>query len=317
MSEDRRLRRLKLRDLHVLEVVAKAGSMAEGGASARDVAAGGIEKSLQRWSTLSAYPPSTAHPPVLNSPISFGEVLRKRAVNAVDELKQGLGEISFLTNPTEGEIRIGCTEPMTTLAATILQRMSSRYPRFVFHVTAADTRVLHQLLRDREIELAMSRIASPHMDEDIQSEPLFEDELAVLASKQHPLARRKNLLLRDLVEERWIFGPDQYSFLRSFIEEAFADAGLRVPPATVVSVSSYLRNSLLVAGPFLTILPAALLRYPRPHPTLTALAVRLPTTRRPVGLLWLRHRTMSPIARIFCTIAREAAKPMRSNATSR
>ena len=123
---------------------------------------------------------------------SFGEVLRKRAVNAVDELKQGLGEISFLTNPTEGEIRIGCTEPMTTLAATILQRMSSQYPRFVFHVTAADTRVLHQLLRDREIELAISRIASPHTDEDIQSEPLFEDELVVLASKQHPLARRKN-----------------------------------------------------------------------------------------------------------------------------
>ena len=29
MSEDRRLRRLKLRDLHVLEVVAEAGSMAK------------------------------------------------------------------------------------------------------------------------------------------------------------------------------------------------------------------------------------------------------------------------------------------------
>ena len=173
-------------------------------------------------------------------------MLRKRAVNAVDELKQGLGEISFLTNPTEGEIRIGCTQPMTTLAAaTILQRMSSRYPRFVFHVTAEDTRALHQLLRDREIELVISRIASPHTDEDIQSEPLFEDELAVLASKQHPLARRKKLSLRDLVEERWIFGPDQYSFLRSFIEEAFADASLRVPPATVVSGSSYLGNSLL------------------------------------------------------------------------
>ena len=68
------------------------------------------------------------------------------------------------------------------------------------------------------------------------------------------------------MEERWIFGPEQSSFLRSFIEEAFADAGLRMPPATVVSGSSYLRNSLLAAGPFLTILPAALLRYPRPHP---------------------------------------------------
>jgi DNA-binding transcriptional LysR family regulator len=315
MSEDRRLRRLKLRDLHVLEVVAEAGSMAK--------AAPLLAMSQPAVSRIVAEMEHTVGVPLFDrSPAgveltSFGEVLRKRAVNAVDELKQGLGEISFLTNPTEGEIRIGCTEPMTTLASAILQRMSSRYPRFVFHVTAADTRVLHQLLRDREIELAISRIASPHTDEDIQSEPLFEDELVVLAGKQHPLARRKKLSLRDLMEERWIFGPEQHSFLRSFIEEAFADAGLRMPPATVESASSYLRNSLLAAGPFLTILPGALLRYPRPHPTLTALAVRLPTTRRPVGLLWLRHRTMSPIAQIFCATAREAAKPMRSNATSR
>ena len=91
------------------------------------------------------------------------------------------------------------------------------------------------------------------------------------ATKRHPLARQEKFVAAGILWKSGGSLDQSISSLRSFIEEAFADAGLRMPPATVVSGSSYLRNSLLAAGPFLTILPAALLRYPRPHPTLTAL----------------------------------------------
>jgi DNA-binding transcriptional LysR family regulator len=149
--------------------------------------------------------------------------------------------------------------------------------------------------------------------EDLLAEALFEDELAVIAGKGNKLARQKKLALKDLMHERWILGVQGASFLRPFIEEAFAQAGLELPHATVTTASHALQNNLMAAGPFLTILPRAILHYPRPHPSLVALPVRLPTTRRPVGLVRLRHRSMSPISELFARVARQAAKMMRSS----
>jgi DNA-binding transcriptional LysR family regulator len=311
MAEDPRFRRLKLRDLHILDVVADAGSMAKAAPllamsqPAVSRAIGEMEHALgvPVFDRTSAGVELTA----------YGEVLRRRAVNVADELKQGLGELTFLADPTLGEITIGSTEPMTALVAAVIERMSAAYPKVAFDVLAADTLALHRKLREREIDIAITRMAADFdAYEDLQAEPLFEDELAVLAGKQNPLSRRKRLTLKDLMNERWLLGSPQTSFLRPFIEEAFRKEGLSVPRATVTSGSHAVQINLIAAGRFLTILPRAILHYPRPHPTFTALAVRMPTTRRPVGLVWLRHRSMSPITSLFCKLAREAARPMRA-----
>ena len=244
---------------------------------------------------------------------AYGEVLRRRATNVADELKQGLGELTFLSDPTQGEISVGSTEPMTALTAAIVQRLSADYPKIVFRIHAADTLTLHRKLREREIDIAVTRMAANFQQyDDLNAEPLFQDELAVIAGKRNPLASKRKILLKDLMGERWILGQPQSSFLRPFIDEAFTSAGLTVPAATVTTSSHALQNNLMAAGPFLTILPRAILHYPRPHATLVALAVRLPTTRRPVGLVRLKHRSVSPIAALFCKVAREAASFMRT-----
>ena len=110
MSEDRRLRRLKLRDLHVLEVVAEAGSMAAKAAPLLAMSQPAVSrKSLPRWSTQSAYPCSTAHRPVLNSPHSVKCSANVRLTPSMNSSRV-LGGRSASSPPTrllEGEIRIG------------------------------------------------------------------------------------------------------------------------------------------------------------------------------------------------------------------
>ena len=311
MAEDRRLERLRLRDLQIVDVVADAGSMAK--------AAPRLAMSQPAVSRVIAEMEHLLGVPIFDRTSSgveltpYGNVLRRRATNVADEVRQGLGELAFLADPTQGEISVGTTEPMTALTATIIQRMSAAHPKITFTVVAADTLALHKKLRDREIDIAVTRMASNFDEyEDLHAEALFEDQLAVIAGKENRLARRRNLTLNDLTDEPWLLGPPSLSFLRPFIEEAFHRAGLTVPRATVTSSSHALQINLIGAGPFLTILPKAILRYPRPHPIFVALAVPLPTTRRPVGLVRLRHRSVSPITELFCELAREAAKPMRS-----
>lgn len=314
MAEDPRLRRLKLRDLHILDVVADTGSMARA-APLLAMSQPAVSRAIAEMEHALGVPvfDRTAAGVELTA---YGEVLRRRAVNVADEIKQGLGELTFLADPTLGEIRVGSTEPMTALVAAIVERMSAAFPKVAYTLLTDDTFGLHRRLREREIDVAITRMAAD-LDAyaDLQAEPLFDDELAVIAGKQNPLARRKRLALKDLMSEKWLLGHPRSSFLRPLIEEAFQREGLSLPRATVTSGSYALQINLVSAGPFLVILPRAILHYPRPHPTVVALAVRLPTTHRPVGLVWLRHRSMSPITRRFCELAREAVRPMWARRT--
>lgn len=308
--EDLRLRRLKLRDLHVLDAVAEAGSMAK--------AAPRLGMSQPAVSRVVADMEHLLGVPLFDRTSTgveltrFGQALRRRSTAVTDELEQGLGELAFLADPTQGEVRIGTTEPMTALTATIIQNISDVYGRIKFSVSAADTLALHEKLRHREIDIAVTRMAADFdRYQDLVGEALFEDELAVIAGKHNPLVRRRLLTLGDLMNEKWLLGPPAMSFLRPFIEEAFRTEGLDVPAATVTCGSYAMQINLLAAGPFLAILPRATLRYPAPHPTLAPLRVRMPTTRRPVGLVRLKHRHVSPTVNLFCRVAREAAATVR------
>lgn len=308
--DDLRLRRLKLRDLHVLDTVAEAGSMAKA-APRLGMSQPAVSRVVAELELLLGVPlfDRTSTGVELTR---FGEAIRRRTTAVADELKQGLGELAFLADPTQGEIRIGTTEPMTALTATIVQGISDVYPRIRFVISAGDTLALHERLRHREIDIAVTRMAAD-FDRygDLVGEALFEDELAVIAGKHNPLVRRRRLALGDLMNEKWLLGPPAMSFLRPFIEEAFRTEGLDVPAATVTCGSYAMQINLLAAGPFLAILPRATLRYPGPHPTLAPLRVRMPTTRRPVGLVQLKHRHVSPTVSLFCRAAREAAAKMR------
>lgn len=308
--EDVRLRRLKLRDLQILDVVAGAGSMARA-APRLGMSQPAVSRVVADMETLLGVPlfDRTSSGVELTA---FGEALRRRTTNVTDELKQGLGELAVLADPTQGEVRIGTTEPMTALTATIVQDISSAYPKIRFVVDAGDTLALHERLRQREIDIAVTRMAADFdRYEDLSAEALFADELAVIAGKHNPLVNRRTMALRQLTDERWLLGRPVASFLRPFIEEAFAAEGLSVPAATVTCSSYAMQVNLLAAGPFLAILPRATLRYPAPHPTLAPLRVKMPTTRRPVGLVRLKHRQVSPTVDLFYRVARQAAARMR------
>ena len=101
-------RRLRLRDLHVLMTVAKLGSMAKAAAElgvsqpAVSEVIADLENAL--GVRLLDRTPQGAQP------TPYGAALLKRAINAFDELRQGIREIEFLADDSAGEIRIGCPE---------------------------------------------------------------------------------------------------------------------------------------------------------------------------------------------------------------
>jgi len=294
-------RRLKLRDLHTLDAVVRAGSMAKA-ATTLAITQSAISKAVAEME-------QTLGVPLLDrsargvEPTAYGRALLKRGTAIFDELRQGLKEIEFIADPTTGEIHVGTTEPMVPIVTSIVDRLAQQFPRAVFHVVTGDTGTLMASLRNRSIEIAITRMSGPLHEDDLRAEILFHDPLVVIAGRRNRWVGRRKLRLAQLMEERWILGPSD-AFLNSFVVEAFRAAGLEPPRPTVVSMSMPVRYALLATGRFITMFPRAMLRIPARHPELCTLNVDLPTTWRPISLVTLGRRQPSPLAERFVEMAR-------------
>jgi DNA-binding transcriptional LysR family regulator len=145
------------------------------------------------------------------------------------------------------------------------------------------------------------------VSEEFLVETLFSDSLVVVAGLQSPWTRRRKIALADLMNESWTLlqpgGP-----AGALIVEVFRASGLGLPRASVITASLNLRNRLLATGRFLTMQAGYTLAAPSKYPLIKALPVKMPNVRRPVAILTLKQRTLSPLAELFIKTARDVAK---------
>lgn len=300
--------RMKLQDLHVFMAVVQAGSMGKAALVLNTTqpnvsrSIGNLERELG-VRLLDRYPRGI-------EPTECGRVLLDRGAAAFDELRQGVKHVEFLADPTAGEVRIGST---TFLAASfvsaLIDRLSSRYPRIVFHLVTGYVDALHRELGARKVDLLILRSAGPIADDRLHFEFLFEDRYVVVAGAESRWVRRRKIRLSELADESWVLPPPA-SVIGSIVTEAFRAAGLDYPRATVVTDSPHTRVSLLGTGRFITVFPASALRFLARESALRVLPVELPMAYRPNGIVTLKDRAPSPVAQLVIESARELAKPM-------
>src|ERR1043165_4876433 len=100
---DRIGRRVKLRDLHILLAVAKLGSMGKAAAELA-VSQPAISKAIADVEHAVGLRLLERGPRGIE-PTMYGRALLKCGTAVFDELRQGVKELEFLTDPGAGEIR--------------------------------------------------------------------------------------------------------------------------------------------------------------------------------------------------------------------
>jgi DNA-binding transcriptional LysR family regulator len=242
-------------------------------------------------------------------PTSYGLALQKHGIAIFNDLRRGVEELDFLTDPTVGEIRIGTTDPLAvTVVSPAVDRLSRKYPRMFFHVVADVPGTLYGEVLKRNIEVAICRTIGPLPDE-LAVEILFHDSFAILTAANNPLLRKRKLSLSDLANEPWTLAPYDSPF-GSLVAEAFRSSGHEPPRITAASTSDNVRRELLATKRFLTVLPSFMLNLPGRQPRLKAVPVVLPNKRMPIGIVTLKNRTLSPLAQLFIDTVRTIAKPL-------
>ena len=305
---DRIGRRLKLRDLHILLAVVQCGSMAKA-AGQLSVSNPVVSKAVSDLEqTLGVRLVDRSAHGV--EPTIYGRALLDHALSVFDELRQAVKHVEFLADPTAGEARIGSSIALASgLITAVVDRLSRQHPRIVFHLLAAESSMTYRALEERKVDLVIARIFNPIEDDRLDAEVLYDEQEVVVAGAHNPWTRRRKIKLAELMRDPWTLPPPD-TLSGSVIAQAFRDGGLDLPPTTIVTSTVPVRSALLATGRFLTIMPNSVLQFSANNPAIKRLPVELPTTRRPVGIITLKKRTLSPVAQLFIQCAREVAKPI-------
>lgn len=299
-------RRLKLRDLHVLSVVVRWGSMAKA-ASHLATSQSVVSEAIANLEDALGVRLLDRSPRGIE-PTIYATTLLKRGHVVFDELREGIKDIESLADSATGEVHIACPEFLAAgLITDAVDGFSLRYPQIVCHVVEADVKTLEfRQLQERSVDLMVTRIPNAFADDDLNIEILFDDPHLVVVGAKSSWASRRNITLADLVDEPWIIPSSLV--VDAILKEAFEAQGLTVPAEKVVTSFILMRNHLLATGRFITVLPNSVLRYNAKQWALRALPIKLRSKPLPIAIINLKNRTISPAVQLFIEHLRTVAK---------
>ncbi len=305
---DRIGRRLKLHDLHIFIAVAEAGSMGKA-AERLAISQPSVSKAIAEIEHAVGVRllDRTAQGVEITA---YGRALLRRGIGAFHELRQSIKDIEFLSDPTAGEVRVGCPEAVASgLLLTILERFSIQYPRVLLEVYEANNMPLQfQLLRDRHVDFLLGGIGKLVADDDLDAAVLYQDRPFIVSGTKNPWAGRRKIELAELAEEPWLLSHE--SPFRSLLDEAFQLKGLILPKVGVRTYSVHQRLGLLATGRFVGAEGGSLLRFNIDRFPLKVLPVDLGVRAWPIAIVKLKNRTLSSVVHTFIDCVREVASVM-------
>src|SRR4051794_18491807 len=149
-------RRLKLKDLRTLMAVIDAGGMGKAAdrLNSSQPAVSQAIANLER--TLGKRLLERGRKGIELTP--YGEALRRCGAAVFDDLRKGVEEIDFISDPTSGEVRVGCSEPVAAgLLSEVIDRILRQHPRIAVRVVPAQPLELLRELDARNIDFVIAQ----------------------------------------------------------------------------------------------------------------------------------------------------------------
>jgi len=145
----------------------------------------------------------------------------------------------------QGHIVIG-TLPFSTalFLPQAVEGVLARHPGLTITVVDGTYESLLRQLRFAEIDLIVGALRQPAPPADVTQEVLFEDPLAVVVRRGHPLVRQGLKTLAGLHGAQWVM-PMPHTPAQAAFDQAFQAEGLAPPPASLRVNSPLMMMKLL------------------------------------------------------------------------
>ena len=149
-----------------------------------------------------------------------GHALLPRARQILLQLDDARRAIGNLSGTIRGRLSVAASHHISMhRLPPILRTYSQQYPDVELDLRFAESEVAYDGVMRGELELALITL-SPVPDANILSQAIWQDKLCYVVAKDHPLAGRGKVALRELTAYKAIL-PDEQTFTHQLVQELF------------------------------------------------------------------------------------------------
>lgn len=210
-------------------------------------------------------------------------------------------ELAELRQGSAGRLAVGSIMAASPGRLTqVLLSIKQRSPLLSIEVAVDTSDRLLARLRDGALEVVVGRMVD-EFREDYLFRAIDDEELAVIAGMDHPLARRRKVTLEMLCAYAWVLQPPG-SPMRTLIDQEFREHGLGLPRGLIETGSILTSIDLVRTSQMVAVIPATVARSNAEHGLLRVLPFRFQRQLEVYGSIVRRNHSLSLPARHFLAL---------------
>jgi LysR family transcriptional regulator of gallate degradation len=250
--------------------------------------------------------------PSVLTPTSYCHVLAMHVKIAFAQFRHAIEDIANIKGITCGKVVIG-TLPYTRTILTprAINHLIEKNPNLEISTREGPYVIQEALLRSGEIDFIVGATRPDNSDNDLISEELFEDQLAIIVRKDHPLLFKPDLSLSDLKDYHWVL-PLKGTPSRNLFDTVLASHDIAHPAHTIETSSLTTIRALLLESDHISLLSDHQIYYDKLFGLLRSLPIELKDTYRPIGVTMHARVQLSPAAQLFLESLREVVSSLKS-----
>jgi DNA-binding transcriptional LysR family regulator len=246
-------------------------------------------------------------------PTVYGELLRDHARGIAAGMDQALREIEAMRTGSQGTVRVAAGPLMTSeiLASAIVTLMREQPSVRVSIHTAIGDPTPDLLAGKYDLVLALLPLGAQRRG--LLQRQLVSDRICVIARPDHPLARRRSVAPRDLVEWKWVLPEPGHNHRRRF-SRVFEAANVPMPEPDIECSSTEFIKSVVMRTQHLGLI-AQMGITDESRSSLLEIGLHSPFMVRPIGIVWRQHQVLSKAARLLIAAIEDACRADRRDAS--
>ncbi len=241
---------------------------------------------------------------------TFCVVLARHIKLAFSQIRHAIEDIASVDGITCGAVAVG-TLPYTRTMLTprAINHLLESQPQLDVSTVEGPYTLLEAALRSGDIDFIVGAIRPIEDGKDLKTEALFEDRLAVIARKGHPLESKRSITLGDLQPYGWVL-PSANTPARTLFDQVLKNNHIASPEHAVETSSLSTVRGMLLESDRIALLSEHQIYYDQKYNVLTVLPLELKDTYRPIGVTMRSHTAPSPAAQLFLDSLRSVAEAL-------
>ncbi|WP_318503476.1 LysR family transcriptional regulator [Bacillus sp. T3] len=213
----------------------------------------------------------------------IGELLYERAKQMITIYEQTKQDILEHHTTLKGKLKIGASFTIGEyILPPFLIELQKDHPELELEVVIGNTEEVVQFVRMYQVDIGL--IEGQTNDKEVSVHPFMQDELFVVASPQHPLAKNNEVSIANLQGQTWLT-REVGSGTREYLTHVIRSNGLKVKSLLTISSNQGIKETL-ISGLGLSLLSGSVIQRDIQHQNLSIIKLKNYTFNRTLSYVY-------------------------------